>query len=163
MLIPFINASIPFTPMLTHFPSPHAPPNSLPNIPKKSWATWDFFMCLNYVNFFLYINTFNFFIKGLAQNICPKLHKFEMVFESLWSIFAMDRIWCIWNFLCKCICAIFHNGQVLGCLNFFRWKWFFLNFYNGQNQRCLCYFWDLTMARIKRWLQKKGYKFFHGI
>jgi hypothetical protein len=83
MLIPFINASIPFTPMLTHFPSPHAPPNSLPNIPKKSWATWDFFMCLNYVNFFLYINTFNFFIKGLAQNICPKLHKFEMVFESL--------------------------------------------------------------------------------
>jgi hypothetical protein len=68
--------------MSTHFPSPQAPPNSLPNIPKKSWATWDFFV-FELCAIFSFYKHIQIFIKRLAQNMCPKLHKFEMVFESL--------------------------------------------------------------------------------
>jgi hypothetical protein len=47
-------------------------PNSLPNISKKSWATWDFFVCLNYVQLFPFIKVFKCFIKRLAQSMHPK-------------------------------------------------------------------------------------------
>jgi hypothetical protein len=92
--------------MSTHFPSPQAPPNSLPNIPKKSWATWDFFMRLNYVQFFLSINAFHFFYKGIGT-ICINLKWFlnlylqwiefgvlEIFYANafVWS-FAMEKFW----------------------------------------------------------------------
>jgi hypothetical protein len=70
VLTRFINASIPF--ISTHFASLQALPNSLPNISKKSWATWDFFVCLNYVQLFPFIKVFKFFIKRLAQSMRPK-------------------------------------------------------------------------------------------
>jgi hypothetical protein len=44
-------------------------PNSLPNISKKSWVTWDFFVCLNYVQLLPFIKVFKFFIKILAQSM----------------------------------------------------------------------------------------------
>ncbi len=68
----FINASIPFISISTHFASLQVLPNSLPNISKKSWATWDFFVCLNYVQLFPFIKVFKCFIKRLAQSMHPK-------------------------------------------------------------------------------------------
>ncbi len=68
----FINASIPFISISTHFAPLQALPNSLPNISKKSWATWDFFVCLIYVQLFPFIKVFKFFIKRLAQSTHPK-------------------------------------------------------------------------------------------
>jgi len=72
VLTHFINASIPFISVSTHFASLQALPNSLPNISKKSRATWDFFVCLNYVQLFPFIKVFKFFIKRLAQSMRPK-------------------------------------------------------------------------------------------
>jgi len=72
VLTRFINASIPFISISIHFASLQTLPNSLPSISKKSWATWDFLVCLNYVQLCPFIKVFKFFIKRLAQSMHPK-------------------------------------------------------------------------------------------